>query len=528
MEAPQKTVVGLLRVSTKDQADDDRAGLGRQREVINRTIKLNDLNCIRVYEISDVSGTNVRNASEIKEILQLVENGIVTGVVVADLDRLLRPDRFEDFGLLQVFQDSGAILFCGSSEIDLSTKDGFLTGGIRASIAGFELRLIKERMLGAKEEKRRKGQCPSSPITLPLGVSYNRKLEKFEYTPEIAKVVEAFRLIDEVGITNHCELERRTGIKHRTLHNILRNPTYIGIRRYDSKRGKEKYEGKNGRQSERKKVMRKPEDVIEVKIFDQPAVSRERFDRVQHILGGIRNGWQRVRQDNQTINLAVGVAHCGYCGDRLYCTSGKRKAGNRPGYYLCKRNHYLNKAKSGGCQMRSVPKKLLDETLRKFTAEQLANPQVVHAIVNHYFETQKANQISAFQKNPSELIAELEKKIKRWSDAYDKEAISLDEFCKRMNETQKQIAVVKNMTPTNVDVGNEALREKMIRQLILGANAFARLKDKKLQRQAICQLMSKVIFKDEQIVSFQLNRQFILNCTQDSKQAGKDSLPQPT
>jgi DNA invertase Pin-like site-specific DNA recombinase len=497
----------------------------RQREVIDRTIKFKNLNCLKIYEIADVSGTNVRNAPEIQEILRLVENRNVSGVVVADLDRLLRPDRFEDFSLLQVFQDSGAILYCGSTELDLSTKDGFLTGGIRASIAGFELRLIKERMLGAKEEKRRQGKCPSAAHTLPLGVAYDRKAGKFHYAPEVAKVAEAFRLVDEVGITNYCELSRRTGIHHRTLHNLLRNPIYIGIRRYDKKCGKEKYTGVNGRQSGRKKVLRSATEVIEVRVIERPAVDPSRFQRVQDIIGGIRNGWHRLRQDDKTINLAVGIAYCGYCGDRLYCSSGKRKGHKRQGYYFCKRNHYLFREKLGGCQMRPIPQPVLDETLRKFTAERLGDPEVVKAIARHHFQSKNANSIFTSQPGPADLVEQLNKKLTRWSEAYDKGAIDLDEFSKRIADIQRQIEVVKAMKPIPAFDGDEAAWNEVLRLLVLGARAFARLKDRKLQRQTVVQLLARVTFKDEKLTSFQLNRQFLANCRQTGMPSDTDSSP---
>jgi DNA invertase Pin-like site-specific DNA recombinase len=521
----QTTVVGLLRVSTKEQADDDRAGLARQRDVIDRTIKFKNLNCIKIYEIADVSGTNVRNAPEIQEILRLVENRVVSGVVVADLDRLLRPDRFEDFSLLQVFQDSGAILYCGSSELDLSTKDGFLTGGIRASIAGFELRLIKERMLGAKEEKRRQGKCPSAAHTLPLGVAYDRKAEKFFYTPDVAKVVEAFRLVDEVGITNYCELSRRTGIHNRTLHNVLRNQIYLGIRRYDKKCGKEKYTGVNGRQSGRKKVLRSASEVIEVRVIEQPAVDSSRFNRVQDIIGGIRNDWHRLRENDKTINLAIGLAYCGYCGDRLYVCSGKRKGHKRHGYYFCKRNHYLFRKKLGGCQMRPLPQPVVDETLRKFASERLGDPEVLKAIVRQHLASKNANSISASQPKPADLMEELKKKSKRWSDAYDKGAIDIDEFSRRITEIQKQIEVVKAIKPIAASDGDESAWNEVIRLLVLGARAFARLSDRKLQRQTVVQLLSRVTFKNEALTSFQLNRQFLASCRQTGMHSDTDSSP---
>src|SRR5690606_21035136 len=123
----------------------------RQREVIGRTIEAHQLDCLRVYELTDVSGTEVRNHPDVIEIIRLVASGIISGLVISDLDRLFRPDQPTDYAILQTFKDSGAIIYSGDTTYDLGSKDGMLFSGIRATIAGYELALIKERMHGAKE-----------------------------------------------------------------------------------------------------------------------------------------------------------------------------------------------------------------------------------------------------------------------------------------------------------------------------------------------------------------------------------------
>jgi len=190
---------------------------------------------------------------------------------------------------------------------------------------------------GAKEEKRKQGKCPNSYITLPTGVTYDRKAEKYGFNEKIADVVKAFRLIDEEGICNLREVERRVGIHHRTLANILRNPIYIGIRRYDQKRGNEKYIGENGRQAGRKKISRNKDEIISVKISDNPPVCPERFRRVQDILSGKKRNWRLQRGSNPVVNLGVGIAKCAFCNSPLYCSSGKRSDRKRIGYYFCKK-----------------------------------------------------------------------------------------------------------------------------------------------------------------------------------------------
>ncbi|MEI8352377.1 MAG: recombinase family protein, partial [bacterium] len=396
MRDERHKVVGLIRVSTKEQADDDRAGIARQREVIAHTVLVKRLDLVSTIQLDDVSGTNVRHCSEIVELLSLVEKKNIQGVVLADLDRLLRPDRFEDFSLLQVFQDSGAILYCGDQEINLASDSGYLLAGVQALLSGNELRTIKRRINGAKEEKRKQGKCPNAAITIPTGVTYDRKAEKWGYTSEVVKVQEAFRLIDEENITNYRDLERKTGIHHRTLHNILRNPIYIGIRCIDKKRGTQKYASENGRQSDRKKVKRLPHEIIKVPVMEQPAVDPARFNRVQAILGNKKTSWSSSRSAPSQ-RLLTGVGHCAACGELLYCSSSAGKTRRQPGYYICRRNYYLYRPQTGGCPMKNIRQDKTDEAVIRWVAEKLTDRQVLDGILANYIGTQKSSNTESAQ-----------------------------------------------------------------------------------------------------------------------------------
>lgn len=522
MNVEREKVVALIRVSTKEQAQDDRAGIARQRDVILRTIQAKNLNCIRMFEVNDVSGTNVKHCPEVQEILRLVGSGLVSGVVVADLDRLLRPDNFSGFSLLQVFQDTGAVLYCGDSELRLASKDGFLVGGIRAAVAGFELQLIKERMQGAKEQKRRQGKCPSAAITLPQGVVYDRNTERFSYTTEVAPVVEAFRLVDEEGIANYTELERRTGIHHRTLHNLLRNPIYVGIRRYSMKRGKEKYSSKDGRQSERKKVFRSQAEIIQVKVIDQPAVSQERFDRVQLCLGDLKTTW-RNKRSSSSVNLAVGVGRCGYCGEPLYCSSGKSRKRKRQGYYFCKRNYYLAKRQSGGCLMRNIRHDDLDETAMRFAAEVLLKPDVVQNILTQTLSRRQVISLPTTAPTPKGL-ADLEGRQKRLLDAYEHGQIDINELERRIRKIKQEVIQAKTIQTAKPYGGDVNIRD-LSSCIVEGALAFSMIKDPEILKRSIQQLFSRLVFQDDKIVSFQLTPRFAASCCQSGSRTGRGSWP---
>src|SRR5580658_7455174 len=176
-----KRVIQLLRVSTEAQAADDKAGLAAQRAINQRTAVTYDLEIVKTIEMRDVSGTAVLRAPEMQELLRLIESPDIHGVVAKEFSRLMRPENFADYALLQAFADTATVLFLPEGAIDFRSKSGRLFGTLRAAIAGLERTEILERVWAAKEEKRRAGKHAQSYITLPYGVGYDAKAQRWFY-----------------------------------------------------------------------------------------------------------------------------------------------------------------------------------------------------------------------------------------------------------------------------------------------------------------------------------------------------------
>lgn len=497
---PPKRVVGLVRVSTAGQAADDRGGIPRQREVIRRTIESHQLDCLRVYELTDVSGTEVRNHPDVIEIIQLVASGVISGLVISDLDRLFRPDQPTDYAILQTFKDTGAIIYSGDTTYDLGSKDGMLFSGIRATIAGYELALIKERMHGAKEAKRKQGKCPTNRYTLPLGASYDRAAERFCYNEQISLVQELFRLVDEEGIRNYTEMERRTGVRSVTIPHLLRNRLFIGERVIDEKRGAKRV-SKTGRVY-RVKVARSEEEIIRIKVIKTPAVCPERFERVQRAIEEVRFNHHEARERDKACNLGTGVARCGYCGSKIYCSSKKNSRGNRTGYYYCRRNYYLFKT-GDGCPQSNIRQPKLDSLLEAFTVEKLTDSETLLRLIEESI-VRNERVIRPFPTAKPQL-EQLEKREARLLDALEAGALSIGEFRERRAKLKAQRALV-DLPPPPEDNRQRVELEKFIVNVVRGAFALKRLANPFEKKAIILALFSEVFFKDNQITAFRFNQ----------------------
>lgn len=497
---PRRKVVGLVRVSTVAQSHEDRGGMPRQRAVIDATVERQNLDCLRVYEIAD-SGTDVLRNPTVLEILQMVKVGVVTGLVVADLDRLFRADQPTDYAILQVFKDTGATIFSGDSEYNLQQKDSALFANIRSAISGFELALMKERQYGACEARRKDGKCPTNQYTLPLGVSYDRAKQEFYYNDQIGKVIELFRLFDS-GIHCYRELQRRTGVFSITARNLLRNHLYTGWRNITEKRGA-KAVSRTGK-TYRKKTKRKEDEVIKRQVIVPGAVSQELFDRVQVIMDRTVRNHHESRRRDEAFNIATGIARCAICGEPLYCCSAKRSSGNRFNYYQCKANYYLYKPRLGGCRQPNIPQPELDRLIKQFAVDRLTDPKTLSAIIND--AVRKATDVLCpfpAQPNAETELQQLERREERLIDSMEAGYLTTDEFGTRRDRIKREIAEVKRRHAPVTEKPSMEM-DQFARLIVRGAMRLRRLNAPREEKAIIHAIFEEVYVRDASITAFKL------------------------
>jgi site-specific DNA recombinase len=366
-----KKVIELIRVSTEQQAADDRASIPAQKSVNQRTCIQYGLEITRSIQIADVSGASVLLAPEIQELIRLMQSPLIDGVVAREFSRLMRPENFADYALLQVFVDSKTVLYLPEGPIDLGSKTGRLMGTIRAAIAGLERTEILERIWSAKEEKRRRGELAQGSIVLPFGVGYEHD-RGFYYKPEAERVREAFRQF-LAGKQSYSVLAEMVGVTSRGMHLILRNPIWTGWRVIDKKRdmsGAGKYKGINGRQAGRRKVARAAEDVIRVQVIQEPLISRADFEAAQRIMDVKQRKHWRSQPDIVHRFTYNGFLTCTECGEPIHTALARRD------YYACKgrRNDHV-------CKTKYMGREKLEAMLDGLFADQLSSPHFLEQCV---------------------------------------------------------------------------------------------------------------------------------------------------
>jgi site-specific DNA recombinase len=142
-----------LRKSRKDLEEEKKASeigetydtLERHRNNLLAVAKKESHNILHIYE-EVVSGESVTERPRIQEMLREVDDGLVDGVLVMDLDRLGRGDMLDQGLLDRAFRYSGTKILTPTEVYDPESETWELVFGIKSLVAREELKAITRRM----------------------------------------------------------------------------------------------------------------------------------------------------------------------------------------------------------------------------------------------------------------------------------------------------------------------------------------------------------------------------------------------
>lgn len=150
-------VIGYVRVSTEEQANSG-VSLDAQREKIQGYAKLYDLELVDIVTDDGVSAKTL-NRPGMSRVLELLDSGEVTAVLVAKLDRLTRSLKDWQYLIETYFSEKGGCqLLSVSDSIDTRTAAGRLVLNILLSVYQWEREAISERTRDALHHKMRNGE----------------------------------------------------------------------------------------------------------------------------------------------------------------------------------------------------------------------------------------------------------------------------------------------------------------------------------------------------------------------------------
>lgn len=502
----------LVRLSTEEQNAYGRAGLQTQYEQVDSVIAANGYQLVGTTEIIDVSGTNVTTHSPLfLRLLARVESGEVQVVVVSDISRVARPENLASLAVLDVFARHNCIINAAGTVVDFGNPEGFIAGGVQAIVAGYFRMTTLRRIQAAKEVNRRRGWLTTSSRTLALGISWDKQERKFFYNAEIHRVVEAFRLMDAERLSL-SEIGRRVGVHPANVRGVLENEIYAtGDKVYREKCDLSvKRVGPGGKQRARPRIARAPDEVIRVKVIERPAVSLERFQRVQEALKEVRLNYSAINTAARQPTLCSVIGRC-YCGQPLYVSvNGKRHedGSKAAGYYLCKTRHAKYAGRMPKCGQPWIARPLLDRLLVTFFKQRLSDVELLSGTISGSLR-RGAEVIPFPTAGPEQALEKLKRREQRLVEMCECEVIGIAEFRQRRRELRGQIAALENIPANASATADSAITVRRLCELVVRAVSGFDRADPSAQKAILQSVFSDVFFLQESICAFTFAPSFI-------------------
>ncbi|MDA8212131.1 MAG: recombinase family protein [Clostridia bacterium] len=321
---------GYIRVSTEEQAQDDRYSISTQTNKIKSHFKKNGIVLVDTF-IDDVSGKGTAKRDEFQEMLKRLDE--VDLVAVTEVDRYAR-NMLDSLNTVDQIIKRGKSFIAIEDNLEItatSSENDELNFHVKSMFAHYFSKQLARKVKNNMLEKASKGGYNTKA---PLGYNLaEKKLVVNENEATIVKKIFDYYL-QNMGIRAIAEELNRLGYRSKPTKNfpagapfqafpvrkILKNRVYIGITSWGG---------------------------IIKKDTHEPIISEELFNEVQKRIE--RKGEMGGRAQSSDFLLS-GILKCGHCGQSMVGNKNKgrysKTKDRAPIYrrYIC--NNYQ---KNGGC-----------------------------------------------------------------------------------------------------------------------------------------------------------------------------------
>jgi site-specific DNA recombinase len=332
------------RVSTRDQArtggGEEGYSIPHQREACQA--KAQALGAAIVEEYVD-AGESAKTAQrpELQRLLKDIKKRRVRYLIAHKIDRLAR-NREDDMAIRLMLARAGVELVSCTENITNSAHGRFLHN-IMADTAEFYRENLAEEVMKGLVRKAKEG---GTPFRAPLGYlntrefvdgfSVSRVILDEERAPIVRWCLEQYATgewtVNELVVaarargltTRPTRAKRAEPINPTTMHNLLRNPYYMGVVAYNGFH----YEGKH-----------------------PPLASPETWLRVQDVLAAHRHAGEK---DRKWPHYLRGSIFCGACGGRLVYSRHRGNGGLYEYFHCVKKKLKVNNCARGGIRLTAV------------------------------------------------------------------------------------------------------------------------------------------------------------------------------
>ncbi len=327
----KKRVAAYCRVST--DKDDQANSFESQQRYFRQYIERNpDWELYAIFADEGISGTNTKKRKEFNRMIACAQNGDFDLIITKEISRFARNTldsifytrELKKYGVGVIFMNDGINTLDGDAELRLA---------IMSSIAQEESRKTSERVKWGQKRQMEQGVVFGRSM-----LGYDVKDGKMTINEEGAKIVRLIfqKFVDEGKGTHVIARElREEGINpmrvkewsNTVILRVIRNEKYCGDL-------VQKKTYTPDFLSHEKKCNRGQEEFVILKDHHEPIISRELFEKANHILDA-KSLSQEGRAKHSNRYPFSGKIKCGRCGASYVARYKTRKDGSRYKAWRC-------------------------------------------------------------------------------------------------------------------------------------------------------------------------------------------------
>lgn len=432
----------------------------------------------KAYIDEAVSGKSANKRNAFFELLADVKNGLYDVVVVYKYSRFAR-NLMEATLYRQQIEKHGAKLISAMERIDDSTPEGRMMRNIIMTMDEYYSDNLSTFVQSSMYTAAKSGKYLGG--ILPYGFSVNENGEFIENKAEADIVRRVFELRAAGALPSDIlRIFREEGVRGRNgkpftqqlLNKIVRSEKYIGTYKYAVKG----YEP------------------IYIENAFAPIVSRELWDKVQHIVDKLKERRNVKGRARKNIYPLTGKIFCACCGEPF---TGNSK-GNGIAYYTCRGQDKLQICKNG-----SVLKSMLEDyvfgKIKKLILSENHVDEIARIVFDTFDNSTADADIEADIKALKKEKADIERKLENLLDLLLDGTISKDILHKKSAALQDELKAVESALKSKEFTAAAAVTYEGIRGFLLDMINQLETADDAVKKAVASQFIDKIIVDKDDV-----------------------------
>lgn len=432
----------------------------------------------KAYIDEAVSGKSANKRNAFFELLADVKNGLYDVVVVYKYSRFAR-NLMEATLYRQQIEKHGAKLISAMERIDDSTPEGRMMRNIIMTMDEYYSDNLSTFVQSSMYTAAKSGKYLGG--ILPYGFSVNENGEFIENKAEADIVRRVFELRAAGALPSDIlRIFREEGVRGRNgkpftqqlLNKIVRSEKYIGTYKYAVKG----YEP------------------IYIENAFAPIVSRELWDKVQHIVDTLKEKRNVKGRARKNIYPLTGKIFCACCGEPF---TGNSK-GNGLAYYTCRGQDKLQICQNGSV-MKSVLEDYVFGKIKELILSENHIDEIARIVLATFDNGTADADIEADIKALKKEKADIERKLENLLDLLLDGTISKDILHKKSSVLQEELKAVESALKSKEYTASAAVTYEGIRGFLLDMVKQLETADDTVKKAVASQFIDKIIVDKDDI-----------------------------